>query len=187
MVVIHASGALALMAIALPFIQATPAIPIGESMEDKSETRIPVVDYLLDPSIPSGDGIDGIIDAMKKEKEEKSIVSRAELAAARLPWGRLYLNREEQHIPDDDDDSERHEMRSHGKVKRDVVEGVVDDTGSGSAYETVHHKTLDTNETTTANEPRYNRMEQYAHRPTLLHGKTHRVVPQIEKAESKHD
>ncbi|RGP65505.1 hypothetical protein FSPOR_7133 [Fusarium sporotrichioides] len=192
MVAIHAYKASALMAILLPFtIQAAPAIPTGKSMEVKPETRIPVADYLLEPSIPNTDGIDQIIDAMKDEKEEKAPVSQEEITSSNpdyFPWGEVYLNREEHHIPDDDDDSEESEARSDDKVKRGMVEGVVDDTASKSAYETIHHKILDTNETTTANEPRYNRMEQYSHRPTLLHeDNTHKVVPQIEKFETKQD
>jgi hypothetical protein len=189
MVAIHASEALALMAITFPFIQAAPApaIPIGKGMEDVPTIHVPVADYLLEPSIPSTDGIDQIIDAMKEEKKEEVSVSQEEIKASNLnyfPWGQLYPNKKEHHIPDDDDDSEESEDRPNDKVKRDMV----DDTGSNSAYDTVHHKTLDTNETTTANEPRYDRMEQYAYRPIPLHElKTDRLVPQTEKVEMKQD
>ncbi|KAL6921973.1 hypothetical protein ACHAP8_003441 [Fusarium lateritium] len=193
MVAIHAPKALALMAITLPFvIQAVPAIPIGKSREVESETRILATDYLLEPSIPGTDGINQIIDVMKKDKEERRSVSREEITASNLnyfPWGRVDLNSEEYHLPDDDDESEDSETKSGDKAKRGIDDGVmVDETASNGAYETVHHKILDTNETTVANEPRYNRMEQYSQRPALLHeDKTHKDVPQTEKAETKQD
>ncbi|KAM0239762.1 hypothetical protein ACHAPO_002733 [Fusarium lateritium] len=193
MVAIHAPKALALMAITLPFvIQAVPAIPIGKSREVESETRILATDYLLEPSIPGTDGINQIIDVMKKDKEERRSVSREEITASNLnyfPWGRVDLNSEEYHLPDDDDESEDSETKSGDKAKRGIDDGVmVDETASNGAYETVHHKILDTNETTVANEPRYNRMEPYSQRPALLHeDKTHKDVPQTEKAETKQD
>ncbi|CEI67094.1 hypothetical protein FVEN_g9858 [Fusarium venenatum] len=193
MVAIHALKALALMVITLPFvIQAVPAIPIGKSKEVESETRIPATDYLLEPSIPRTDGINQIIDVMKKDKEEKPSVSREAIIASNLnyfPWGRVDLNSEEYHLLDDDDESRDSETKSGDKSKRSIDDGVmVDETASNGAYETVHHKILDTNETTIANEPRYNRMELYTQRPTLLReDKTHKDVPQTEKAGSKQD
>ncbi|KAG8677245.1 hypothetical protein FPOAC2_03365 [Fusarium poae] len=193
MVATHAPKALALMAVTLPFvIQAVPAIPIGKSKEVKSENRIPAADYLLEPSIPSTDGIDQIIHVIGKEKEEKPSVSREEITASNLnyfPWGRVNLDSEKTHIPDDDDELEENENKSDDKAKRSMDDGVVvDETASNSAYETIHHKILDTNETATANEPRYNRMELYSNRPTLLHeDKSHKNVPQIEKAKTKQD
>ncbi|RGP68117.1 hypothetical protein FLONG3_8291 [Fusarium longipes] len=195
MVATNVPMASAWMVIALTFtIQAVPApaIPIGKSMDVKPETRIPVADYLLEPSIPSTDGIDQIIHGMKKENDEEVSVSQEEIKASNLnyfPWGKVYRGKKERNIPDDDDDdSNESEDKLDSKAKRDMIQGMADDTGSNSAYETIHHKTLETNETTTANEPRYNRMEQFAHRPALHHEQdTHIVVPQVEESETKQD
>ncbi|KAL4725391.1 hypothetical protein ACLX1H_007538 [Fusarium chlamydosporum] len=171
MVAIRAPKAFALAAITLlPFIiEAAPAIPHGKCIDDKSETRTKATDFLLEPSIPNKDGIDEISDAMKEEGS----ISREEIEASNInyfPWGPYYPQKKQHHIPDDDDDSEESEKTPDDKVKRGWAEdgrGLPNDSPTIDWIDPIDPEILDMIETTTGNEPRYNRMEHFSHRPTL--------------------
>ncbi|KAJ4133600.1 hypothetical protein NW768_005188 [Fusarium equiseti] len=171
MVAIHAYQALAVVAIALPFVieaAPTPAIPNPNiwNMEVKPEaTRSPVSGIILEPSIPqTGEGLERIKKAMKEIADEQN--RRAQISN-RHDFSSLFPSvfTTYRSIPDDDDDSEEHEQQPK---KRDIADS-----------------TINKNKTTAVNEPRYHRLEQIPDRPVLLHKiKTHKVVHQ-KKADEK--
>jgi len=187
MVTIHTFQALAVIAIALPFVieaAPTPAIPNPNiwNMGVKPEaTRSPGSGIILEPSIPqTGEGLGRIKKIMKEIADEQN---KRVQTSNRHDFSSLFPSVLSTYrgIPDDDDDSEEHEQQPE---KRDIADGIVNDTES--AYDTVRHKTLGENKTTTAHEPRYHRLEQIADRPVLLHKlKTHKVVPQKEADEKQ--
>ncbi|RBR15804.1 uncharacterized protein FIESC28_07205 [Fusarium coffeatum] len=171
MVAINTFQALAVAASALPFVieaAPTPGIPNPKiwNVEDKPEaTRSPGSDIILEPSIPqTGEGLDRIKKTMKEIADEQNKRAQASNRhdSSSLSPSVLSTYRG---IPDDDDDSEEPEQQPE---KRDVADGIMNESKTASA-----------------NEPRYHRLEQIPDRPRLLHKlKTHKVVPQM-KADEK--